>query len=116
MYSLRIEAVGDNWRYLARMSQAGRVRHLARRDWLNLIRYGDKRHAPWVAQIIDGSTQFIQAVREYRDADRLGERGIYCHYYLFDGLYEMNEPTGLGRSRRYWLRVTGTTAMETNDG
>lgn len=119
MYVLRIEQIGDNWRYLARAIEAGQVRYPSWRDELSAIRYGQKRHCGWVARLCCHSGQiqreFVSGVRDYERADRLGERGIFQYFYLDDGLYEVNEPIGLGKARRYYARISGVSLCEISE-
>lgn len=105
MIVLRLEAIGDNWRAYAKALRAGKVSHPAWRDQLGAIRYGQKRHGPWVARITGNGREFLHGPRDYSAADKIGERGVFDYYYLTDGLYEVNEPTGLGQARRYFVQV-----------
>jgi hypothetical protein len=81
------------------------------RDHLNAIRYGQKRLRPWVARIIaihaDGfiERQFIHGVKDYSHANSIGSRGVYIHYALDPGLYEINERTDWLKARRWFGKV-----------
>jgi len=117
---LRLEAIGDNWRWYARQLEQGKIRNPHLRDNINAIRYGQKRHRPWVARIQgtddrwDFKREFVQGPRDYTYADKLGERGIYEYFYLQPGLYEINDPIALGESRRYFARVNDDSLTEIN--
>ena len=115
---IRLEAIGDNWRYYARQLEAREIRNPNWRDQLNAIRYGQKRHRGWVARLIGLDArygfrrEFLEGPRDYTQADSMGQRGIYEYFYLSDGLYEINEPTGLGKSRRYFASVADDAMTE----
>lgn len=87
------------------------------REEINLIRYGAKRHRPWVARVlsmVDGKPQreFVEGTRDWTRARSNGMRGVYEYYALRPGVYEVNECIRLGQSRRYFIRVQGTEYHE----
>ncbi len=110
---LKLELIGDNYRWAARHADLRRV-HL--KQYINVLRYGQRRHKPWVAHlsISDGEIKrdFVESALDYSEANSHGSRGIYEYYALSDGIYEVNEATGLGRSRRYFIRVSDMTITE----
>lgn len=118
MFVLRLEAIGDNWRWYARQLANRRIQNPRWHDKINAIRYGQRRHRPWAARVLGPDEkygfqrEFIRGPRDYTYTDKVGERGIYEYFYLDPGLYEINEPQALGQSRRYFARVTDNSLVE----
>lgn len=110
---LRLECIGDNYIQRAHLIGQGKVqmpRHT--RQFIPIIRYGQKRFRVWVAKLVDGERQFITGMRDYSLANSIGSRGIFEYFALDDGVYEVNECTKLGKSRRYFIRVQNTEIEE----
>ncbi len=110
---LHLELIGDNWQAFRRASERGLTRPLSVRDIINIARYGNKGLVPWVARISPGGRrQFLHGVLDFSAGDSLGEHGIVRSYALEPGVYEVNECTGLGSARRYFVRVVGAVLVE----
>ena len=69
-------------------------------------------HRAWVAEIsIDLDTgrlerRFVRGMRDYRDANGTGSRGVIIYYWLREGLlYEVNSPKSWRRCDRYYCRA-----------
>lgn len=119
--TLSIEAIGDDLIQLFRRhgpDLAGT--HIGpERRWRLLLEYERIRgHRPWVARVTglrrDGSfeRQFLEGRKDYSQANSVGSRGIYYHYHLPPGLYEVNHPETWKRCRRYFARVAGGILSE----
>lgn len=111
---LRLECIGDNYIQRTRLIEQGRAQmpHHTR-QFIPIIRYGQKRFRVWVARVVDGKREFITGMRDYSLANSIGSRGIFEYFALDDGIYEVNECVELGKSRRYFVRVQDTKIEET---
>lgn len=111
MHALKLEAIGDHVVYERRMCRRHGVPWAPKRA----IEYAVT--PPWVARLV-GLTErgfareFVRGRRDYTEATGTGSRGIWVHYLLDDGLYEVNEPVAFGKARRYFLLVQGGAARE----
>ena len=57
---------------------------------------------PWVADITDGSRQFVRGNIDYVDANADGTRGVVVRFALSSGrVYEACEPNPPGPARRF---------------
>ena len=115
MYLLRLEEIGgDETAYIrqARVKIADNVSASV----ANLFSWPGR--TPWVAEITGRHPRFkLDRVfqgfkKDYASANSCGSRGVYLHFELTDGIYEVLEFMSWRRSRRYFLRVAGTTAKE----
>ena len=112
LYALALEAIGDDVIYERRMCRRHGVPWVPRRA----IDYAAR--PAWVARVVglDGRgglcREFLRGNRDYSKANSSGSRGIWVHYLLGDGLYEVNEPVKWRQCRRYFLRVAGGSAEE----
>lgn len=116
---LRLECIGDNYIQRARLIEQGKAQmpHHTR-QFIPIIRYGQKHFRVWVARVVDGKREFITGMRDYSLANSIGSRGIFEYFALDDGIYEINECVELGKSRRYFIQVQDTEIEEaclTND-
>lgn len=119
--TLSIEAIGDDLHQLFRRfgpDLAGTHISPERKIRL-LLEYHQRRgHRPWVARITgllrDGTLErrFLDGRKDYSQANSVGSRGIYYHYHLPPGLYEVNHPEIWKRCRRYFARVAGGVLSE----
>lgn len=102
--SLSLEVFGDDvtamWRAYT---------HWMSREDAELL--NPKIPQPWVARI-DGRDQrygyrrtFERGRKDYSRSNSVGSRGVYLHFALHPGLYEVYERTSWRGSRRYFLRV-----------
>lgn len=72
---------------------------------------GADKSLPGVEQIlgVDTCGDYKRLVklgyRDYSRANSEGSRGIYCYYYLTQGVYEINERQSWKRTRKYFIRV-----------
>jgi len=109
-YVIKLEAIGDNHVAYLRQFLKAKPPQFGRRE-LDAIRFGTRKHVPWIAEIIgirpDGKLrrQFVDGQRDYSNANSVGSRGIYLYYALRPGLYEINSPEAWKRVRRYFLKV-----------
>ncbi len=74
-------------------------------------------HKPWVARLsLDGhgrfQREFVRCRKDYRKANAIGSRGVYCYYHLRDGIYEINSPESWSRCRRYFVKVSDGVLSE----
>lgn len=65
---------------------------------------------PWVARIRgvgpDGMIrEFVDHMRDYRDASASGKRGVKLFFILRNGFYEVREVLSMTRDRRYFVEV-----------
>lgn len=73
---------------------------------------------PWVAKIVGTdpkfglARQFVKGEKCYLEANAVGSRGVFMHYELDDGIYDVYDLVSWSRSRRYFLRVTEESAIE----
>jgi len=92
LYAMKLEAIADHILYERRMCRKYGVAWQPKR----MIEY--QIRPAWVARIIgfqpDGREirQFLRGRRDYSQATSTGSRGIWIHYLLDDGIYEVNEP------------------------
>lgn len=116
MFSLKMEAFGDSYVHYRRRLEEGVIYHPILRDVINAIRWGGREMTPWVARLSWGKQQpqrtFLNGQRDYMNADRWGNRGIFVYFYLPPGIYEINHPLALGKSRRYYAIVKDDDLIE----
>lgn len=116
-YVVKLEAIGDNHVSYLRHFLKAKPSLFGRRE-LDAIRFGTKKHVPWIAKIIgvrpDGflRREFVDGQRDYSQANSVGSRGIYLYYALRPGLYEINSPETWKRVRRYFVRVVDEKTLE----
>lgn len=85
-------------------------------------RYGDflgkDKSRPWIAQITGFDLQFgfqrsfVHGQIDYSNANSNGSRGVYLHFYLKPGVYEINERLSWKNVRRRFIRVDGLEIIE----
>jgi len=116
---IKLEIIGEPYHWMRRNRHKALIkRTLLMREEINLIRYGHKKHRPWVARITglddryEFRREFVECVRDWSDARSNGIRGIYEYFALPPGIYQVNECIRLGKSRRYFIRVEGTEYEE----
>lgn len=79
---------------------------------------GRDKSNPWVAKILGLDDQFgfarefMRGYTDYSKASGTGARGIYIHYALKNGIYEVNERVSWKHVKRYFIRVQGTRITE----
>lgn len=111
VFTLRLEAIGDSYVQWRRAAETGRARNIPRtgtHPWRLMMR----SRPVWVARITGWTPagapvrEFLRAHRDYSEASRNGNRGVYYVYGLVARvLYEIQQPTALGRHRRYYATV-----------
>jgi hypothetical protein len=110
---LKLECIGDNYIQHARLIEQGKARMpLHTRQFIPIIRYGQKRFRVWVAKIVDGQREFVTGMRDYSLANSIGSRGVFEYFALDNGIYEVNECIELGKARRYFIQVKDTAIEE----
>lgn len=106
MYShLKLEVIGDDRAELFRR--------------LGLKTY----NRPWVARCTWDHERrrinrvFLQALWDYRHANRIGSRGVYMHFTLAPGMYDVLQRVAWRRSDRYFLLALedGTHRRQTKE-
>lgn len=106
--ALKLEALGDGYRRLARdkvraLGMLHRVPHAHRLRLLDGA-------GPWVARIAGRDPkyglvrEFVRPLRDYRDASKSGNTGIILVYMLPEGFYEVHAWESWSRERRYFVR------------
>lgn len=98
MKILRLEAIGED--------PAGQA-----------ARWGLGRQKPWVARVTgvgDGHLRrtLLPYRKDYALANSRGSRGVYYHFELHTGIYEVLEIVSWRRERRYFLAVDEHVAGE----
>lgn len=116
--TLRLEAIGDNYRRLD-AAPLKRTLYEVRRRSEHAQRLLDPKMRPWVAEItglhrIRGlERSFLNGMRDYRDANSSGSRGVYLTFVLYEGrIYEVQEVLSWSRKRRYLCRVEQGRVVE----
>jgi len=108
-YVLIIEAIGDNYRYHLR--QHLRPSQSFTKLEINAFRLGNKYLSPWVAKITGLDDRyglvrdFVKGQKDYSRANSTGSRGIFLHYFLEPGIYEINERKTWKRAKRYFAKI-----------
>jgi len=93
-YVLTIEAIGDNFAYHRRQFLCSTA-PLTKRE-MRYFELGGTHLSPWVARIVGTDSrygfvrEFVNAQKDYSQANSVGSRGIFLHYFLEPGLYEIN--------------------------
>lgn len=97
-FALKLEAIGEN--------TAALLRDLARIT-------GDQARIgnilPWVARVSirEGRVfrEFVRGQKDYASANSIGSRGVWLHYFLEPGIYDVYERLSWQASDRYFLEV-----------
>lgn len=117
--TLRLEAIGDNYRRLMASGTFSRVLRQCRRIPAHAQRLLDNGMRPWVAHVTGRDARhglartFLEGLRDYRDANSGGSRGVYLTFVLYPGrIYEVNEVQSWTRKRRYFCHVVNGAPVE----
>lgn len=117
--TLRLEAIGDNYARLRKQTLGTQIRVGVRGPREHMPAILAKTWRPWVAEIRSVSRTgklervFLEGLKDYRDANGAGSRGIYLTYVLReDTLYEVNALESWSRQRRYFCRAVGGKVVE----
>ena len=116
---LRLESIGDNYRAVARGfdSAIRRMRSIPHAHRLRVIDMA----SPWVARIVGRdkryklARQFLRGLRDYREANKSGSRGVHLYYILPHGIYEVHELLSWQKERTYFVRSHGGKLTEITD-
>lgn len=79
---------------------------------------GQDHSRPWVARItgyddhFGFARRFIRGSINYTEADSSGNRGVYLYFFLWNGIYEVNERISWKNVRRYFIKVDGPRITE----
>lgn len=112
---ISLEYIGENYAVYNRVKQAHMAgMHIPEgiRDMLDM---GVSR--PWVARLtgLDArfgfARTFQRGQKDYSEANSVGSRGVYLHFPLEMGLYEVFALVTWTRSRRYFIRVDADAAI-----
>lgn len=113
MYSLELEAIGDNLRQLGRQLDsfnpvaAGVIDRLRGKMWCFAL----SPATPWVAKITGRceryglAREFLSPKRDYTHANSTGSRGVMLCYLLDDGIYEVFQLTSWNGRSRYFILI-----------
>jgi hypothetical protein len=115
--SLRLEAIGDNYR---RLKPAG-IDHffhvmgrIPRAHYARIL----SGTSPWVARLVSRhprrgfDREFLRGNRDYLEANGCGSRGIYIYYLLPEGVYEVHELVNWSKNWRYFVRSVAGKIVE----
>lgn len=121
---VRLEAIGDTLNAIRgalfsrdmerAAAAAGMIGRMSGR-FRGLVAMGRR---PWVARITGRheryrwAREFLEPTRDYAEATGNGQRGVYYHYWLSRGVYEVYELLSWRRDRRWFGVVTGGTITE----
>lgn len=115
---LSLEFIGENYSMYRAYKERGR----ATQSDAGTERYGaflgNNKSRPWVARITgfdqeyEFARKFLYGRIDYSRASSNGSRGVYLHFYLRPGIYEVNERISWKNVRRYFIRVDGMTITE----
>lgn len=117
--TLRLEAIGDNYVAMSKRPFPHVLRQIGRvpREHLTAVLMPGRR--PWVARItgLDDrhglAREFERGLRDYRQADSTGSRGVWLTFVLRPGtVYEVHELVSWQRERRYFCRVEAGRVVE----
>jgi len=98
VYHISLECIGDD----------GGVRGAS--GALAAMIFGKQPSRAWVAKVkyIRGKyiqREFVQGKKDYTNSNSVGSRGIYKHYFLDDGLYEISDPKSWKQTDRYFAYI-----------
>lgn len=109
-YLLGLEAVGDDTHQLLRLHQMVVGGCVSDPGLRRLVSGGPPRS--WVAEVTGRcptygfAREFMRPLKDYRNANAKGSRGIMLYYHLRPGrIYEVNARQGWSRIERYFCRV-----------
>lgn len=117
MYTLKIEAIGDNNDQAIRQASG----------FLDAIIGGvageamvGKLPASYFVAEITGfhpkfkyERKFLKGQKDYSEANSKGSRGVYVYYYLEEGkIYDVKKPVSWKNDRRFFCRIEGNTRIE----
>jgi len=77
-----------------------------------------QNRVPWIARILGPDPKyglrrdFVRGDKWFGEASANWNRGVYLHYDLANGIYEVHELLSWQRSRRYFIRVNGDDSTE----
>lgn len=117
--TLRLEAIGDNYRRVAKAPFRSALRQVQRSPREHARRILSPGARPWVAHITGTDPRhglartFLHGLKDYRDANGSGSRGVYLTFVLYPGrVYEVNELQSWTRWRRFFCRVEAGKVVE----
>lgn len=105
-----LEYIGENSDAYARTANK-----MAKRVGVDL---GIKSNRPWIARITGTdptyglARTFLEGQIDYSQANSVGSRGVYLHFFLEDGVYEVSEHVSWKRTRRYFIVVHNIQVSE----
>jgi len=117
--TLRLEAIGDNYRRLDAAPLKKTLYEVRRRPEHAQRLLDPKALRPWVAEISGTdprnglARKFLKGMRDYRDANGAGSRGVFVTFVLYpEKIYEVNQGLSWTRKRRYFCRVEQGRILE----
>jgi len=104
LVALALEAIGDNNRALERDHMALMGGYLTPRPWVcRLHEYVGNGHF---------RREFVQGRKDYSRANSVGSRGVYYHYALEPGVYEVQALQSWRSRRKYFALCDGQCLHE----
>lgn len=120
MYTLKIEAIGDNHDQAIRSLSATCDSLLGRGAGDAMI--GKMPASYFVAEItglhpkFKYERKFIRGQKDYSEANSVGSRGVYVYYYLEEGkIYDVKKPVSWKNDRRFFCRIQGYSLIELDE-
>lgn len=106
---LRLEFIGENVAAYQREVRKGMERHPQLDRYSECL--GRDKSKPWVARLSGLNEQFgyqrafMRGQIDYSHANSVGSRGVWLHYALPIGIYEVNARESWKHVRRYFISV-----------
>ena len=114
MIHLKLECIGERSNREERLIQ--RIVDKAAPEYAPFFK--PENRAPWVARILGPDPryglkrEFVRGDKWFGEASANWNRGVYLHYDLADGIYEVHELVSWQRARRYFIRVAADESTE----
>jgi hypothetical protein len=114
MFHLKLECIGERSNREQRLYQA--MVDSAAPEYVPF--FEPENRVPWVARILGPDPkyglrrEFVKGDKWFGEASSNWNRGVYLHYDLGDGIYEVHELVSWTRSRRYFVCVAADKSTE----
>lgn len=117
--TLRLEAIGDSCVALGDKLRKRQITSIPQLQPYKATFVFDPGRRPWVARIAGVNQngklirKFVEPNKDYRDAKKSGDRGVYCTFVLRAGnVYEVHELLTWAKRRRYFCFVDSTGDLQ----
>jgi len=103
---IRLERIGDDTKALSDLWRRVLDDSIGSGTGDTII--GRMPHRAWCAEITGQALdhRFLRPAVDYREANRIGSRGVYAYYNLEEGhVYHISEPKSWKTTDRYYCRV-----------